>query len=365
MWHEQTGETNRMLREVGVGFIEASGDPSLMAASPRTRSTAESRAVEEARRFADVISSVDLRARQAGRSVPTQEEIRETTKQFWRLIDMLGSCNLAVPAGERAAHEARKILDPWFLRSRFWSRALVKPHGVAGDFRMLEWIYDLQGNPCLDPTRPVVVNLLDSLFADVQRISGVWHRRAWLRDLIVATSTELERPVRVLDVASGGSRYTRDAVAARAGCLRLAVLDEDPAAIAFVRSWLPDDARDPAGLHCAPVERLAEIVPKPAWPEGGFDLVLSSELCDYLEDGPAAALVTHMTDLTRPGGSTVLCGFSPVVRSRAAMEWISDWKMIRRDEGATRDLFPAEIRSTVRVSTSPDGGVVYAAARKR
>ena len=38
----------------------------------------------------------------------------------------------------------REQLNPWFLRSRYWNRAYVKPHGYAGDFRMLEWIYELE-----------------------------------------------------------------------------------------------------------------------------------------------------------------------------------------------------------------------------
>jgi hypothetical protein len=366
MWHERTEqESMGMLRDVPVGFTPAGGDWIMTATSGRNRSTAESRAVEAAGRFAEELASIDLGARQAGRTVPTPEEVQAVTKQFWRLIDIFGSCRVVGEVGQRTVREARQILNPWFLRSRFWSWALVKPHGLAGDFRMLEWIYDLQDNPCLDPTQPVMVNLLDSLFADVQRVSGVWHRRAWLREVIVTTSAQLERPARVLDVASGGSRYSHDAVTARPGCLRLAAIDGDPAAIAFIRSWLPADGRDPAGLHCAPVDRLAELLPKPAWPEGGFDLVLSSELCDYLDDGPAARLVAHMVDLTRPGGSTIVCGFSPAVRSQIAMQWIGDWPMTNRDENATRLLFPVEGRPTVRTSTSPDGGVVFATARKR
>lgn len=331
----------------------------------RTGPTAEARAVEGARRFAAELESIDAGARRSGRTLPTPDEVRSLTKDFWRLVDVLGSCNPATDSGRRAVADVREVLSPWFLRSKFWTRAFVKPHGTAGDFRMLEWIYDLQGNPCLDPTRPVVVNLLDSLFADVQRVSGVWHRRGFFRQVVLTMNTRLERPVRVLDVGSGGSRSARDALAARSGCLRLAALDEDPAAIAFVRSWLPPEARDPAGLHCAPVGRLAEIFPRPAWSEGGFDLVLSSRLCDELEDADASELIAHMVDLTRPGGSTAVCACSPLVPSRVAMEWISDWRTVRRSEEQVRDLFPAEGRDAVQVTTSPDGGVVYARARKR
>jgi hypothetical protein len=354
-----------MLQDTPVGVHQGCGAPVVTPVSARGRLTTESRAVEGAQRFTDELGAIDLRARQSGRTVPTSEEIQITTKEFWRLLDTLGACSTDSDTGRQTVRHVREILSPAFLRSRLWLRALVKPHGVAGDFRMLEWIHDLQGNPCLDPTQPVVVNLLDSLFAEVQRVSGVWHRRSWFRDVVLSTNVQLERPVRFLDVASGGSRSARDALDTRPGCLRLAAIDEDPAAIAFVRSSLATEARDPAGLHCAPVEQLPEVFPKPAWPEGGFDLVASSRLGDALEDSVVAELVGHMVDLTRPGGTTAICSSSLTDRSRVAMEWISDWRTVRRSEDRTRDLFPAETRDSVQVTTSPDGAVVYARARKR
>jgi hypothetical protein len=359
------GRSGSMLKEIGVGIEGDCGSAPVTIPSSHTRQSAESRAVDGSVRFAEHLAEHDVAARRSGRTVPTQDELRGAIRGFWQLVDLLASCRSAGPAADQAKVDVREVLHPWFLRSRYWSWSLVKPHGVSGDFRMSEWIFDLQGNPCLDPTQPSVVNLLDLLFAEVQRESEIWHRRSWVADQIVAASGQLGRPARVLDVASAGSRSVRDALESRPGSVRLAVLDEDPAAIAFVRSWLPAGARDPAGLHSTTLDRMREVIPRPAWPEGGFDLVISTDGGDALEDEAAATVVDHLVDLTRPGGSTLLCAFSPATRSRVALEWICDWTRIHRGEDALRELFPVERRHTVRVTTSPHGNVLCATARKR
>ena len=40
------------------------------------------------------------------------------------------------------------------LRSRLWARSWLKPHGFPGDYRMLEWMYDLELDACAAPTNP-------------------------------------------------------------------------------------------------------------------------------------------------------------------------------------------------------------------
>ena len=179
----------------------------------------------------------------------------------------------------RVRARVREQLNPWFLRSRYWNRAYVKPHGYAGDFRMLEWIYDLEHSDCADPTQPAVVNVLDRLFADLHSAHSVWRRRAWFARLVRDRVERSSRPLRVLDIACGGSRYLRDVIDDR---LDVTFVDQDPGALAFVDQWLPAGAR--RALLCAPVRTLPERLA----PGAEFDLVISTGLFDYLPDADAA-----------------------------------------------------------------------------
>ena len=169
----------------------------------------------------------------------------------------------------------REQLNPWFLRSRYWNRAYVKPHGYAGDFRMLESLYDLEQSACADPTQPAVVNVLDRLFAGLHSARSVWRRRAWFARLVSERVERASRPVRVLDIACGGSRYLRDVIDGR---LDVTFVDQDPGALAFVEQWLPTGAT--ARLLCAPVRTLPDVLV----PGEQFDLVISTGLFDYLPD---------------------------------------------------------------------------------
>jgi len=320
-----------------------------MTASLSTPDRAVTDPVASARAFAAVLARIHRDARREARSVPREQEHAAAADAFW---STMGTCADAEPGlGDRelAALRAqvREALNPWLLRSRFWNRAYLKPHGYAGDFRMLEWIYDLEHSDCADPTQPAVVNVLDRLFAGLHSAHSVWSRRAWFARLVRERVARSSRPVRVLDIACGGSRYLRDVIDDR---LDVTFLDQDPAALAFVEGWLPVPAR----RLCVPVRALADRIA----PGAEFDLVLSTGLFDYLPDADARALAAQMCALRAPGGTAVICNFAPCDPSRVVTDWICDWPLIYRDATQLEDLFAPGTR--VELERVP--GLVYAIA---
>jgi SAM-dependent methyltransferase len=254
----------------------------------------------------------------------------------------------------------RALMFPWLLTSRFWYRALLKTRAPGGDFQLLEWIYELEDGLASDPTQSAVANVLDGVFSRLASVSGVWYRRAWCRDLITSTIGRLDRPIRILDVACGGSRYARDALALHPGFIRLAGTDEDPRALAFLRAMLPGTAVDRVGLLCTSAEHLPVLVPTPTLPEAGFDVVLSTSILNDLDDDAAVLLLRHMSSLTRPGGVTAICASTPDSQVRAIAEWVSDTQTHYRDASMVLNLFPANRRALVDLTVSPDRTVVCA-----
>ena len=355
------------LSEVGVDRRESGGywvDGSPTGNTGPTSARARAMAVEAAARFSEVAQWLDKRARGAGRSLPTQEENHELLSAFWHLVEVLERDGTGAEPTLPARQEVRAVVKPWLLRSRFWNRVLLNPHVRTGDFQLLEWIYDLEGDSCMNPGQPAISNALDGIFSSVQSLSGNWFRRAWCRELMLSMIDQLGRPLRVLDVGCAGSRYTRDVVGVRPGSIRLAGVDEDPAALDFIRSRLPANALDRVGLISAPLDHWFELVPVPTWPEAGFDLVLSSTLFEDIDNGHAEALLLHMLHLTRPGGVTAICNSSPVDRSRVVKDWLLDWQTVYRGTSAVRLLFPADRRAKVEVSSSPNAALVCARAVK-
>jgi hypothetical protein len=242
-----------------------------------------------AQQVADALRAIDGHARRVERTIPTAEERETIGVSFWHAMREFEAIDRRVDGSERArcAAAARELLHPWLLRSDYWSRSYLKPHGYAGDFRTLERIYDLEREPGSDPTKPAVVNLADYVYRTVDSVRAVWHRRRWYAELVgeLLATCDARRPVRILDLACGGSRYMRDVLGNETpdGSVELTFLDEDPAALAFIRSWLPSHLRAATRFICGPVRHVRKLVlgsASDAFP--GFDLVISTGRCDHL-----------------------------------------------------------------------------------
>ena len=176
----------------------------------------------------------------AGGPSPHHRRKRSSPRRLSRIIRLLESSTRFIDSehqvvSKQALHDQ---LNPWMLRSRLWARVVPQAPRFRGYFRMIEWMYDLETDPCEDPTQPAIANCLDDAMRSVNSVQAIWHRRTWLRQLIERVWETTQGPVRVLDVGCGGSRYCRDFVERHPGQLSLVAVDQDPAAIAFLRSGL-------------------------------------------------------------------------------------------------------------------------------
>jgi extracellular factor (EF) 3-hydroxypalmitic acid methyl ester biosynthesis protein len=323
-------------------------------------------ALRAAARVVDLLAAIDRCAQREHRTVPTWQERNSVHDEFWGgLVPTLAWVERVLSTCELAEMQCavQGVLNQWFLRSRLWARSFLKPHGYAGDFRMLEWMYELERDDCADATQPAAINILDGLYRSVHSVQVMWHRRAWFANLIAAERANGRRPTRVLDVACGGSRYVRDVVE-RHKALPLAgtFLDQDAAALAFLQKRLPAHVRQASSFICGPIRRLPELLLANGNGDvSRFDIVVSTGLFDYLSDGPASQLLTHMTQAVRPGGVVAICNFAPSDPSRTVKDWVGGWHLIYRTQSELAALFPAGTEPVI--SPSPDGGLLYARAR--
>ncbi len=324
-------------------------------------------AEEPVRRYArdvvDLLCAIDRTARRAGRSLPTAAERAEAADCFWRAVRVFATVEQRIGAEERAtcAAAVHELLCPWLQRSSYWNRSITKPHGYAGDFRMLEWMYDLERDACADPTKPAVVHILDYLYGTVDSVRAVWHRRRWYARLIdsLRANRDGRTPVRILDLACGGSRYLRDVILRdnAPGSVQPVFVDQDPTALAFVTTWLPDNLRASSQRICGPVQHCRQLLAERGV-DDGFDLVISTGLFDYLDDNAGRRLLADMCRHARPGGLVAVCNFAPEDASRIVKEWVVNWPLVYRDADAIRELVPGG--HEVSFERSPDGGLVYA-----
>ena len=257
---------------------------------------------DAAQGFVRHLEEIDRGLRRAATTVPPRPVKEQAAAHFWALVAAIDSFRGESPetGDESLPRACREILGGWLFRSRYFNRSYHKPHGYAGDFRIVEWMYDLEGYGCEDPTQPGVVNCLHHPFATVHSVGGVWERRHYFAGLLRQEHRRLGGRLRVLDVACGGSRYTRDFLSGLedvAG-VEVTLVDQDPAALAFCRAESLRPWAQRLTTLSRPIKRLAESLPC-----GDFDVVMSARLFDYLEAGEGRALLAHLVNLTAGAAS--------------------------------------------------------------
>jgi extracellular factor (EF) 3-hydroxypalmitic acid methyl ester biosynthesis protein len=314
--------------------------------------------VAATQQFTGVLKDVERQLRRQPLSPPPQKAKELVAQAFWALF--------AVSEEFASQHQDvdltalkrnfRGTLMPWLCRSRYFWRSMMKPHGYSGDFRMMEWMYDLEGDDFADLTQPALVNCLDYTFSTIHSVQSVWERRRWLAGHL---RREFERAgaLAVLDVGCGGARYVRDFLSQTesSGATRIVLVDQDPAAIAYAR----DQALAPwpwqVAAFPAPVKRL------PSFISGEFDVVISSGLFDYLNEAEARSTIACLLAVLKPGGLLAITNFHSEDRSAHCKDWGADWQLVLRDEEAMGALFPAGVE--VELGRSANGSLLFASVR--
>jgi extracellular factor (EF) 3-hydroxypalmitic acid methyl ester biosynthesis protein len=152
------------------------------------------------------------------------------------------------------------------------------------------------------------------------------------------------RSARILSVAAGPAMeiqriLRRDAGLLAAGRAEIALLDQDAGALEHAReqiSALAGAAGVRVDLRCVNTSIRTVIADGL---DGGYDLVYSAGLFDYLRDRTARAAGARIVDALAPGGTAVIGNFDVANPTRPFMELILDWPLVHRSPGDLRRLF--------------------------
>lgn len=192
--------------------------------------------------------------------------------------------------------------------------ARLKPHGYAGDFEIIERIYNrnLSGEGSL--------RKWDEFFHLADAVQAVRNRAGVLRGICAETSPEA-----ILSVGCGPGLDIRPMVVDGGGLRRVVMLDNDPNALKRSGANLAAGAAASGvdvGLECRNALRWKS--------EERFDLVWSSGLFDYLADKTASFLIKRLREVLKPGGRLVIGNFGRENATRAYSEVVGDWLLIHR-----------------------------------
>lgn len=293
-------------------------------------------------------------------TIPSDDIKHSLANAYWHMFDVIETLEKEHPNDDLSEYKAtfRAIVSPWLCRSKFFWRSLAKPHGYAGDFKIIDWMYDLEDAPGEDPTEPGIVNCLDYIFSTNDSVVSLWDRRHWLSNLL-SSEFNTKKSLKVLDIACGGARYLRDFLEGieHTEDVEITLLDQDPAALAFAKSINLHAWPDQVTSICEPIKHLSSVVP-----DTQYDVIISSGLFDYLDHEAGSSILSFLSHKLSDKGVLAITNYHTEDGSILSKDWSADWPLIFRTEQQVKDLYPGSLSLTT--LRSKNGSLVMAAGRK-
>lgn len=262
---------------------------------------------------------------------PVKQMGAELFNDFMEMMDDFQTLTLDETSKSSMWQYLFKEAFPYVMRSRFAERAYFKPKGYAGDFKTIEMLYENipQGDGKIGA-------LMDEWCMNTPAANAVRKRRRLLTDQLEALTRDALMTggsVSIMNLACGPCRELADFIercpnneAVRAICV-----DIDPDALEYAHGVFSSFD------HKASISLMQENLIK--WCLGRVDhdfgpqdVIYSSGLMDYLDDGLFKAMIARCHDQLKPGGVLMLGNFSPQNPIRMFMDHILDWKLIHRSE---------------------------------
>lgn len=288
------------------------------------------------------LNELDHKAIKARAELPadvTNRLVRQMHEFVTFLEQQIGD---AVGENRRVKEEAGAYVQKEFL-PLIWltenaERMYSKPRGYAGDYLMIEKIYE---NAPRGTGR--LGTAIDRSFLESPPCIAVRNRRRLLADEIRQAAAKSDNgPLCVTALACGPARELFDAFQALGDPARMSatVVDFDPQGIAHVT-----EQRDRLGLQGSMTlvnESLISLALGRARTKlTGQDLVYSPGLTDYFNDNLVVNLLNSIYASLRPGGRVLLGNFHPRNPCKAFMEYVLDWRLVHRTEADMNRLFRA------------------------
>lgn len=211
-----------------------------------------------------------------------------------------------------------------FLNQTIQGFGYRKPHGYAGDFEIIDYIYQKKLNE--DKRFQKWDKYLDAQ----QACKAVRNRKSYFINLVKEKCLQSRQPLRVLNIASGPCRDVLELFEQiPAEKIRIQCVEMDPNAIVYAKKLL--------GKFSGNVEFIQHNIFK-FETEQKYDLVWSAGLFDYFNDEDFTKLLSKVYSWCASSGEMVIGNFSVSNPSRSYMEKACNWYLFHRTRKELKEL---------------------------
>ena len=240
---------------------------------------------------------------------------------------------------QKVKENFRQLIGTWAYKSVIMKRALDKPRGYPGDYKMLEIVYD---------NRPISRNIgayFDNYFLKNPYAVAVRIRKDRLREMLLSflNGTKSNSKINVLNIACGSCREIRELLASIKTNVSITFncLDWDDEALQFSKDVLLPISPKNVSFNFLK-EDVMNIGKEGSLTQsiGKQDIIYSIGLIDYLPDRILSKLLNALYQLLRKDGKLILTHknkektFPPV-----PPDWFCDWKFVSRNKDEAVKLF--------------------------
>lgn len=270
-----------------------------------------------------------------------QSEFNSEVNNIFRDIMNFEKINFSLGQEEKV-YKLKKIfikrIRELFLKGTYNEWSLRKPFGYAGDFKIIEAIY--QNNP----TTTGFIRLFDNYFQMSAISIAVRNRKEDFKRLITHFIEEhkKEYKLRIMDLACGPCRELYEILLAEPQVRDKVIFDcydNEERALEYAKNLLKNYPNfnfiKENAARMALKKDISLLVDKK------YDFIYATGLFDYLKGPIAVALVRNLRKLLKENGamaiSTVRDKYSnPSVHY---MEWVGEWNLVYRNDEEFKNIF--------------------------
>lgn len=270
---------------------------------------------------------------------------------------------------ETRLYRLKKIFEKryrkYFLYGHLTKWSFEKPFGYAGDFKIIEDIYEN------NPRTKGFDRLWDNYFQQMAASMATRERKEDYKKILGNFIKEnRNKNIRILNLASGPAREIKELFDSTPKYLFSNVtfdcLDNCKEALEFAGNLLTSVPNvnyfQKNVIRLALKKNIKEVMPDT------YDLIYSTGLFDYLDERIGTRLAKNLYELLNNGGILAISNYREKYHNPSAylMEWVTEWNLIYRSKADFEKIFLAAgfNRDDIRIYSQKCKVMQYCIAKK-
>lgn len=232
---------------------------------------------------------------------------------FNRVLDDLSKSIASKTTSEKELSQIYSLFDTDFLQKSVHGHSFRKPYGYAGDFQVIDKVYQKKAHPDY--------KLWDDFILNHRTCDGIRNRKAYFKQLLtkVCNTSELDK-IDLLNVASGPARDLLELYTECENSKKLYThcVEYDPHAITYAthltQAFNQQITYENGNIYPYQTNRK-------------YDIIWSSGLFDYFDDRSFVSILKKIISWAKPKSEIVVGNVCPAHSLKDYMEILMQWPL--------------------------------------